>query len=153
LGLTVSRLDEKGTIPFLSPERERLLEYDVSRAISRVITPEKPVVGIMSPLPVFGAPMNPMMMRMGQQGGQQPWAIVNELKNDFRVKQVPMDASEIEKDVKVLVVIHPRDITDKTQYAIDQFIMRGGRLLAFLDPLPMVDSREQNQMLGNIPNA
>jgi ABC-type uncharacterized transport system involved in gliding motility auxiliary subunit len=152
LGLAVSLLDEKQTIPFLDPNRERLLEYDLSRAISRVVTPEKPVVGVMTPMPVFGMPSNPMMARMGQQG-QQPWVIITELKNDFDVKHIAMDADKIDDDVKVLLVIHPRDITDKAQYAIDQFIMRGGKLVAFLDPLPMVDSREQNQMLGNIPNS
>jgi len=152
MGLAVSLLDEKQTIPFLDPNKERLLEYDLSRAISRVVTPEKPVVGIMSALPVFGMPSNPMMMRMGQQG-QQPWAIVNELKNDFSVKRVVMDVDSIDSDIKVLLVIHPREISDKVQYAIDQFVLRGGKLLAFLDPLPMVDSREQNQMLGSIPNS
>ena len=152
MGLAVSLLDEKQTIPFLDPNKERLLEYDLSRAISRVVTPEKPVVGIMSAMPVFGMPSNPMMMRMGQQG-QQPWVIVNELKNDFNVKRVAMDVDNIESDIKVLLVIHPREISDKAQYAIDQFVLRGGKLLAFLDPLPMVDSREQNQMLGSIPNS
>jgi ABC-type uncharacterized transport system involved in gliding motility auxiliary subunit len=152
LGLAVSQLDEKQSLPFLDPNRERLLEYDLSRAITRVGNPDRPVVGIMSPLPVFGMPSNPMMMRMGQQG-QQPWVIVNELKNDFTVKRVAMDVDKIDDDVKVLMVIHPREITDKAQYAIDQFIMRGGKLIAFLDPLPMVDSREQNEMLGNIPNS
>lgn len=152
LGLAVSQLDEKQAIPFLDPSRERLLEYDLSRAISRVVTPDRPVVGIMSPLPVFGSPANPMMARMGQQG-QQPWVLANELKNDFTVKSVAMDVDKIDDDIKVLLVIHPRDITDKGQYALDQFVMRGGKLIAFLDPLPMMDSREQNQMLGNIPNS
>jgi ABC-type uncharacterized transport system involved in gliding motility auxiliary subunit len=153
LGLAVSMLDEKQALPFLDPNRERLLEYDLSRAITRVVTPEKPTVGIMSPLPVFGAPSNPMMMRMGQQG-QQPWMIVNELKNDFNIKRIDMDVGKIDEDVKVLFVIHPRDITEKAQYAIDQFIMRGGKLIAFLDPLPMlIDTREQNEMLGAIPNS
>ena len=152
MGLAISLLDEKQAIPFLDPNRERLLEYDLSRAISRVITPEKPVVGIMSPMPVFGMPSNPMMARMGQQG-QQPWAIVNELKNDYTVRRVAMDVDNIDSDIKVLMVIHPREISEKAQYAIDQFVLRGGKLLAFLDPLPMVDSREQNQMLGSIPNS
>jgi ABC-type uncharacterized transport system involved in gliding motility auxiliary subunit len=152
LGVAVSRLDESQAIPFLDPSRERLLEYDLSRAISRVVTPERPVVGIMSPLPVFGMPSNPMMARMGQQG-QQPWVIINELKNDFTVKDVPMDTDKIDDEIKVLLVIHPREITDKAQYAIDQFVMRGGKLIAFLDPLPMMDAREQNQMLGSIPNS
>jgi ABC-type uncharacterized transport system involved in gliding motility auxiliary subunit len=153
LGLAVSYgVDEKQSIPFLAPNRERLLEYDISRAISRVITPEKPVVGIMSPMPVFGMPSNPMMMQMGQRG-QEPWVLVNELKNDFNVKRVAMDVDKIDDDIKVLLVIHPRDITDKAQYAIDQFIMRGGKLMAFLDPLPLIDAKEQNQMLGSIPNS
>src|SRR5437870_480799 len=101
MGLAISLIDEKQAIPFLDPNRERLLEYDLSRAISRVITPEKPVVGIMSSLPVFGMPSNPMMMRMGQQG-QQPWVIVNELKNDFTVRNVPVSADKIDDDIKVL---------------------------------------------------
>ena len=152
LGLAVSLLDEKQAIPFLAPNRERLLEYDVSRAVSRAVTPDKPVVGIMTPLPVFGMPANPMMMRMGQQG-QEPWVLVNELKNDFNARRVGMEVDKIDDDIKVLLLIHPREISDKAQYAVDQFIMRGGKLLAFLDPLPLVDTREQNQMLGSIPNS
>jgi ABC-type uncharacterized transport system involved in gliding motility auxiliary subunit len=154
LGLAVSLLDEKQALPFLDPNRERLLEYDLSRAISRVITPEKPVVGVMSAMPVFGAPANPMMMQMGQRGGgQPPWVLINELKNDFTVKHVEMDTAKIDDDIKVLVAIHPREISDKAQYALDQFIMRGGKLIAFLDPLPLIDAKEQNQMLGSIPNS
>ncbi len=153
LGLSVTMLDVKEAIPFLSPNRERLLEYDLSRAISRVITPDKPVVGLMSPLPLFGMPSNPMMARMGQQGSQ-PWALVSELRNDFNLRSLSMDADKIDDDVKVLVLIHPRDISDKAQFAIDQFVLRGGKLLAFLDPMPyVIDSKEQNQMLGNIPNS
>jgi ABC-type uncharacterized transport system involved in gliding motility auxiliary subunit len=154
LGLAVSQLDEKQAIPFLDPSKERLLEYDLSRAIARVANPEKPTIGIMSPLPVFGGPGNPMMMQMGRGGGATPpWVIVNELKNDFNVKHVEMDTGLIDNDIKVLVVIHPREIADKAQYAIDQFVMRGGKLIAFLDPLPLVDTKEQNQMLGAIPNS
>src|SRR5882724_7059487 len=152
LGLAVSQVDEKQPIPFLAPNEERLLEYKLSRAITRVQANEKAVVGIMTPLPVFGMPSNPMMARMGQQG-QEPWALVTELKNDFTVKQIGMDVDKIDDGVKVLLVIHPREISEKAQYAIDQFIMRGGKLMAFLDALPLVDAREQNQMFGSIPNS
>ncbi len=152
LGLSVSVPPNKEAIPFLSPDRERMLEYDVSRAITRAGTPEKPVVGIMSPLPVFGKPSNPMMMQMGQQG-QEPWAVVSELQQDFNVKQVEMTADKIEDDIKVLLVIHPKEITDQAQYAIDQFIMRGGKLLAYLDATSLVDSRTQNPMMGAMPGA
>ncbi len=151
LGIAVSVLDQKEAIPFLAPNRERLLEYDISRAISRVIEPERPVVGIMSAMPVFGTPSNPMMERMGRPG-QQPWVIVNELKRDYDVRKVDMDTDKIDSDIKVLLVIHPREITDKAQFAIDQFIMRGGKLIAFLDPLPMVDVQQQNPMMGSMPN-
>jgi ABC-type uncharacterized transport system involved in gliding motility auxiliary subunit len=151
LGVAVSLLDGRQTISFLDPSRERLLEYDLSRALDRVIAPERPVVGVMSPLPVFGMPSNPMMMQMGQQG-QEPWAIVGELKSDYTVRRVEMDAEKIDDDVKVLLVIHPRDISEKAQYAIDQFIMRGGKLIAFLDPLPLSDSQRENPMLGGMPN-
>src|SRR6185437_2203109 len=82
LGLAVSQLDAKQGIAFLSPDRERQLEYDISRAITRVVTPEKPIIGVMSPLPVFGAEANPMAQQMGQQPqGQPAWALVTELQN------------------------------------------------------------------------
>jgi ABC-type uncharacterized transport system involved in gliding motility auxiliary subunit len=153
LGLAVSQLDAKEAISFLSPERERQLEYDISRAISRVITPEKPTIGIMSPLPVFGAPANPMMAQMGQQQGQEPWALVTELQNDFTVKKVAMDATNIDNDIRVLLVIHPKEISDGAQYAIDQFVMRGGKLIAFLDASSQVDSRNENPMMGQMPGG
>ncbi len=150
LGLSVSLLDSKEAIPFCQPNRERLLEYDISRAITRVVTPEKPVVGVMSALPVFGSPSNPMMAQMGQRG-QPAWAIIGELQNDFTVKHIELTADKIPEDVKVLVVIHPKGITDATEYAIDQFVLRGGKLIAFLDANSLVDSRnQQNPMMGQM---
>ena len=145
LGVSVSMLDQKEAIPFLAPNRERLLEYDIARAISRVATPSKPVVGVMSSLPVTGGGMNPMMMRMGQQG-QQPWVFYTELQRDFTVKSVEVTADKIPDDVKVLVLIHPRQLSDAAQFAIDQFVLRGGKLIAFLDPLCVLD--KQSQMMG-----
>jgi ABC-type uncharacterized transport system involved in gliding motility auxiliary subunit len=150
LGLAFSYLDAKVALPFLSPDREKLLEYDISRAISQVGNPQKPVVGIMTPLPMFGQPMNPMMMRMGQQP-QEPWVVLNELQRDFTVKQLQMDVDKIDDDIKVLMVVHPKNISDKAQYAIDQFVMRGGRLIAFLDPVAIMDrSEQQNPMMPNM---
>jgi len=151
LGLAVKCADEVLAIPFLEPNRERLLEYDLTRAIVRSETPEKPTIGLMSPLPVFGMPANPMMAQMGQPpGGSQPWTIVTELKNDFNVKRVGMDVDKIDDDIKLLLVIAPKDITDKAQFAIDQFIMRGGKLVAFLDAQCLADNRQQNQMMANM---
>ncbi len=149
LGLAVKAADEVQSISFLQPARERMLEYDLTRAISLVEKPEKPTVGIMSPLPVMGMQANPMMMQMGQQG-TPPWTLVTELKDDYNVKSVPMNTDKIDDDVKLLVVIAPKDISDKAQYAIDQFIMRGGKLLAFLDAQCLADNRQQNQMMPNM---
>jgi ABC-type uncharacterized transport system involved in gliding motility auxiliary subunit len=150
LGLAINYAEAKSALPFLSPERERLLEYDISRAVTRVITPDRPVVGMMTALPMFGNPMNPMMARMGQQP-QDPWVVVSELQRDFTVRQVQMDVDKIEDDIKVLVLAHPKEISDKAQYAIDQFILRGGRLIAFLDGQAIMDQSKnpQNPMMPN----
>ena len=147
LGLSVGMLDQKQAIPFLTPDRERLLEYDISRAIARVTTTEKPVIGVMSSLSVMGE-MNPMMMQRGQNGAP-PWAFMAELKRDFNVKQVEVSADKIPDDIKVLLVIHPTALTDVAQYAIDQFVLRGGKLVAFVDPLCALD--RQPAQTGMIP--
>lgn len=153
LGASISLLDANEVIPFFDPDRERLLEYDLSRAISRVVTPEKPVIGVMSGMPVFGSPSNPMMEQMGQRG-QAPWALISQLKDDFDVRQIDMTADKIDDDVKVLLVIRPKDISDKTQYAIDQFIMRGGKLVAFVDAVSLLDrNRESSMMGGQMPGG
>lgn len=153
LGLAVSMLDQKVALPFLDPRRERLLEYDITRAIANVMNTEKAVVGIMSGLPVMGE-FNPMMMRMGG-GRQEPWIFVNELKRDFTVKEVQPTVEKIDDDVKILMVIHPKNFTDKALYAIDQFIMRGGKVFAFVDPMSIVDSRNapQNNPMQGAMNA
>jgi len=139
-GLAVSCLDARATIPFLSPQRDRLLEYDLTRAISQVAKPQKPVIGVMSGLPVFGG-FNPQMMRMGGGGRTEGWAFINELKADFDVKEVPMTAERIDDEVKVLLVIYPKSITEAAEFAIDQFVLRGGKLIAFVDPLSVMDTR------------
>jgi len=149
LGICVSLDPQKVTLPYLAPERERLLEYDLARAIARVLTTNKPVVGIMTPLPISGMPMNPMMMQMRQRG-MDPWVILGELKRDFEVQTIPVDTDKIDDNVKVLMVVHPKGITDKTEYAIDQFVLRGGKLIAFLDPACLVDQSGQNQMGLNL---
>jgi ABC-type uncharacterized transport system involved in gliding motility auxiliary subunit len=149
LGLVVSMLDQKVAVPWLPPERERLLEYDISRAIARVVNPTPAVIGLMSALPVFGSQPNPMMQQMGQ-APSEPWTFVSELKKDFTVREIPMTADKIDDDIGVLLVVHPRDITETTQYAIDQFVLRGGKLLAFLDPHAYFDQKHDQmaQVLG-----
>ncbi len=137
LGLSVSFLDQKAAIPVLSPDRERLLEYDITRAIAAVAATKKPVVGVMSALPVLGQPLNPMT----KQQPREPWVLGNELKRVFDVRKVDMEATRIDDDIKVLLVVHPRNITEATEYALDQFVLRGGKLIAFMDPYAYFDQQ------------
>jgi ABC-type uncharacterized transport system involved in gliding motility auxiliary subunit len=135
LGLVASRLDRKQVIPVVAPARERLLEYDLIRAIARAADPERPKLGLMSPLPVLGASFNPYT----RQQATDPWVLANELRRDFEVKAIDPAAEAIPADVNVLLLIHPRDITAKTEYALDQFVLRGGKLIAFVDPYAYFD--------------
>src|SRR5215472_9930323 len=137
LGLSVNMLDQKEAIPFLTPARERLLEYDISRAIARVINPERPVIGVMSALPVAGQMMPGRMML--QQQNERPWVLYSELQRDFTVRNIDLTADKIPDDVKLLLIIHPKGISETTQFAIDQFVLRGGKLVAFLDPDCVLD--------------
>jgi ABC-type uncharacterized transport system involved in gliding motility auxiliary subunit len=140
-GLSISFLDQKAAIPVLSPDRERLLEYDITRAIAQVTETKKPVIGIMAGLPVLGRPLNPM----SKQQPTEPWVLGSELKRNFDVRKVELDAKKIDDDIKVLVVIHPRNIMEETEYAIDQFILRGGKLIAFVDPYAYFDQQPDLQ--------
>jgi ABC-type uncharacterized transport system involved in gliding motility auxiliary subunit len=158
LGLAVSQLDQKQTIPtwldlLRDPSRERLLEYEISRAISRVLNPEPPVIGIISALPVFGDMPNPML-RMNRQT-QEPAIFVTELKKAYNVVDVPLTSAKIDDNIKLLIVDHPRGISDTGQYAIDQFIMRGGKVIAFLDPSAYFDPvhDQMEQLLGRPSNG
>ncbi|MSQ48943.1 MAG: hypothetical protein EXR30_00970 [Betaproteobacteria bacterium] len=142
LGLTVSQLERKQSIPAVSAQRERLLEYDLARAIARVATTERPVLGLMSALPILGERFNPMTRQ-----SSEPWVLANELKRDFNVKSVPLHTQAIDPEIKVLLVIHPRDLSDATEYALDQFVLRGGKLIAFVDPYAYFD-QQQSPMPG-----
>ena len=147
LGLSVSFLDQKSPIPVLTPDRERLLEYDITRSISQVGQAKKTVVGIMSNLPVLGRSLDPVKKLQPLQ----PWVLADELKRIFDVRKVEMNATKIDDDIKVLLVIHPRDIMETTEYALDQFVMRGGKLITFIDTYAYFDQQPdlQNPFGGN----
>jgi ABC-type uncharacterized transport system involved in gliding motility auxiliary subunit len=141
-GLGFSQLDRKSALPFLSPDRERLLEYDSVRAINAVTSAEKPVLGLLTPLPTAApSPMMGMMNRPPSAG-----VFFDELRRSFEVREVPFTTEEIPADIKTLLVVHPREISEPAQYAIDQFILRGGQLVAFLDPMCVMDSQSAPMM-------
>jgi ABC-type uncharacterized transport system involved in gliding motility auxiliary subunit len=143
LGAAVSQLDRKQTLAAITPQRERLLEYDFVRAIARVANPERPKIGLMAGLPVLGERFNPYTRQ-----SSDPWVLATELKREFEVKEVPLTAKEIDKDITVLLLIHPRDIQPEQEYALDQFVLRGGKLIAFVDPYAYFD---QQPMMPGVP--
>jgi ABC-type uncharacterized transport system involved in gliding motility auxiliary subunit len=134
-GLAGSNLeDDERTIAFFQAERERFLEYDLTKLVYELSNPKRPVVGMMSSLPLDGDP-RAMMMSRGQPGGAgQPYASAFLLRQTNTLKSVATDAQVIDPDIQVLLVAQARDLSDATLYAIDQFVMRGGRLMAMVDP-------------------
>ena len=146
LGVAVSQLDRKQAIPAINPQRERLLEYDLVRAIARVGSAGRPKIGLMAGLPVLGERFNPFTRQ-----SSDPWVLANELRREFEVKEVPLSAKQIDKDIDVLLLIHPRDAQPQTEYALDQFVLRGGKLIAFVDPYAYFD--QMPTMPGLPPQA
>lgn len=126
-------LDDERTVAFFQPEREPFLEYDLTRLIYELSNPTRAVVGVMSPLPLDGDPRMMMMMR-GRGNAGAPWVSMLQLRQTFTIKNVQTDAQVIDPDIQVLLVAQPQHLSDNTLYAIDQFVMRGGRLMVMVDP-------------------
>lgn len=128
--------DEKEVIPFFQTDREQSLEYDITRLIYNLSHPVKKPVGIISSLPIEGLPQNPAMpLRTNTE-----WAVLNVMRQTFTLRFLGVDVDAVPDDIEVLMVVHPKGISDKTLYAIDQFALRGGRVLMFVDPLAEEDS-------------
>lgn len=138
-------------IEFFSPDRQNFIEYDISYLIDTAITREKSRIGVLSSLPVMGDDMTGYMAQMMRMQGQQPkgpWTIVEQLRNQYEVNTVPTDVNDI-NDVDILLVIHPKDLPERTQFAIDQYVLKGGRAIVCVDPHSVVDRpvRQQNPMM------
>ncbi len=116
------------TIPFLQPSREDLLEYDIGKLLYKLNQVRKPVVGLMSTLDIQGGFDSRRMQPT------RPWIAVEQLRELFDLRTLQTDIKEIPADVNLLVLVHPADLATTTQYAIDQFVLRGGRLVMFIDP-------------------
>ena len=125
-------VDEKSVIAFFRQEREPFLEYDLTRLIYEISTVTKTVVGVVSSLPIYGGPGNP---QLGEPAYKPAWAVVTQLEQMFQVRQINLDSGPVEEDVDVLMLVHPSKLTGIARYEIDQFVLRGGRALIFVDPL------------------
>jgi ABC-type uncharacterized transport system involved in gliding motility auxiliary subunit len=125
--------DGSATIPFFQLDKENFLEYDIAKLIHELGQVKKPVVGLLSSLPLQGT-FDPNARAM-----PEPWVVLSELQQLADVRTLEAGASEIAEDIGVLVLVHPKELSDATLYAIDQFVLRGGRLLVFVDPLADAD--------------
>jgi len=134
--------DGKQTIGFFQQEKEEFLEYDVASLIYKLAHPKRPTIGLLSSLPMDAS--------FDQQTGQmrEGWAITSQLREMFTLRPVPVETHEITQDIDVLMVVHPKNLSPATLYALDQFVLRGGKLLAFMDPSSEQDAAGAAQMPG-----
>ena len=144
LGLAIQSAEKKELLPFMNPNEETALEYNISRAIAKVTKTTQTVVGVMSALPVQGTPQMPFMQQPGQQQ-QQPWMIIQRLRMDYEVREIAPSSDKIDSDVNVLVVIHPATLPEQAEYAIDQYVLKGGQVIAFVDPQCWIAQVYSNQ--------
>ena len=120
--------DGRAVIDFFQPEKEEFLEYDVAKLIVELSRPKKSVVGLLSTLPM-GADFNQATGQM-----RDPWVVMQQLEQLFTVRMLTPELTSIDKDVDVLMLVHPKALSQAALYAIDQFVLRGGRALVFVDP-------------------
>ncbi|OGV53363.1 MAG: hypothetical protein A2X49_01800, partial [Lentisphaerae bacterium GWF2_52_8] len=133
LGITVSHFDKTSVLPALAPLRENILEYEICRAIVQACRKKKDIIGLISALPVLGT-TTPQKTPDGRPIPPQAWVSLRELQRDFDLVPLPLDSTAIDRNIKLVLLIHPSGISEKTQFALDQFLLRGGKIIAFLDP-------------------
>src|SRR5262245_8770811 len=134
LGLAATNsTDGKESIPYLDPERDEQLEYDVAKLIYKLPSAKKPVVGWLSSLPMAGD------FDMQTQRPRPPWAVYSQLEQLYTVRTLDPSLTKVDADVDVLVLVHPKELSPAALYAIDQYALRGGHVLAFIDPNSQAD--------------
>ena len=137
--LGTNSTDDEANIPFFQDAREAALEYDLTKLIFNLANPKKRVVGVMSPLPVFGE-------ALPGQAPTRSWAIIDVMREFFEVKNLGTSPAQLDEDINVLMVIHPKSLSEETLFAIDQFLLGGGNALFFVDPLAEADRSEPDPM-------
>lgn len=126
-------------IPLFSQDRERYLEYDLTSLIYKLTREKKPKIGIVTNLPLetgLGG------MQAALQGRSQPFVIYQQMQETFDLQFLEQDFDRVPADIDVVMIAHPKALNMKTQYALDQFIMRGGRAFVLLDPMSEIAKQE-----------
>jgi len=126
-------LDSTEVIPFMQPDRESFLEYDIAQLINSLNHPEKKTISIMSSIDINA--------RFDETKGEavEAQVFVTQLEKDYLVNHLDISTETISTDTDVLMLVHPKEMSEKTLFAIDQFVMKGGRLLVFVDPLAQAE--------------
>lgn len=135
--------DNQEVIPFFSPDRESFLEYDVTKLIYSLANPKKRTIGLMTSLPLDGG-KSPM-----RQQATQPWVIMSQIREFFDVRTLDQNVKQIPSDIDVLMVAQPTKLTPEAAYAIDQYVLKGGKILAFIDPVAESAEMQLLQDQGN----
>lgn len=138
-------IDGIEVIPFFQPERESLLEYDLARLVWALANPQRPVVGLLTPLQMVRG-FDPLA-----GGVRDAWAAISQLEQLFELRNLGTRIEAVDADVELLLVVHPKELDEPTLYAIDQFVMRGGKLLAFVDPHAEMEA--QDPLFGQAQDA
>jgi len=154
LGIVAVMGDSEAEIPLLDPRAEDLLEYNVTRMITRVAYPKKPVIGVISSLPVLGIQSPPYAMPGQPRPESKPaWAAFTELRQDYDVREIDATAGAIPANIDALVLLHPKELSDDALFTIDQFVLGGGRLMVFLDPMCVAEMEMQGPSSMGMPTA
>ena len=138
--------DDVELIPFFDETRERDLEYDIARIVHSLANPERPAVGLITGLPIAGSPMS-----QSGRGRNDAWTIYNLLLASVDVRQIISTATSVPEGVDVVVLVHPKQLTDETLYALDQFVLRGGKLLVFVDPHSEGEAQHPENLRRGMP--
>ncbi len=147
LGLTAANMvDGVESIPFFTQDREQFLEYDLTQLISKLSNAKKPKIGVLTGLPLdIGKGGIEAVMR----GEIKPFMLYQQMRDNFDVEILTGQFVDIDDSFNVLMIVHPKEMDALTRYAIDQFVLRGGRVIAFTDPVSEVGkppSRTKNPL-------
>ena len=139
--------DDVQLLPLLSPEREDALEYELTKMVYALAHPNKRVIGVISTLPVLAPPPDPMSGRQSTQD----WTSFVLLKELYDIQEMTPETTTIDKDIDTLIVVHPKSLPAPTLYAIDQFVLKGGKAMIFVDPLAEQDQAQPDPERPGVP--
>ena len=140
--IATNSTDDEEKIIFFQPDRTPFLEYDLSKIVTNLANPNRRIVGLYTDLPMFGT-FNPLA-KTQDAAAAPPWAVYNQMKEFFEVKRIHEKTSSLPEGLELLMLVHPKKIPERLLYMIDQFVLKGGKLLVFIDPNSETESFSPN---------